>query len=396
MMRNKLSIILASLTFVLVGYLLGLATAWVLVSRAQAQELSAAHRMALFWEAWSIVEKDFLHELPNERTLTYGAIRGALGTLQDPFTAFIEPQPNQREKESLKGSFGGIGVKMRRDGANNVILSPTPDSPAQRAGVQEGDILIAVDSKPITPSISFDAIAAMVRGPVGQAVTIDIQRGDPPVTHTFKIVRQEIVLPSVTWRIIDDKPGVGYIALEMFSERSNAELVNAINDLKKQGATRLILDLRNNGGGLRQSAIKVASQFLTGGVVMYQRQKNQPAESFEVIRGGVATDLPLVILVNKGTASASEIVAGALQDRGRAKLVGEQTFGKGSVQHIYDLSDGSSLHVTTAEWLTPNHRQITKRGLTPDVIVTLTQEDANAGRDPQLDAALEELMRSAP
>ncbi len=379
-----------ALILLLAGYLMGLATAWVIISSPRLNSAlfnldPYGRQMLLFWEAWDIVQDDFVGELPDARTMTYGAIRGALATLNDPYSVFVEPQAHQRETEDLQGKFGGIGVTMQRDEQGRVLLSPMADAPAVRAGVQQGDILTLVESAPITPAVSFEQIASLVRGPVGTPVTIQVQRGQPPLTLTFTIVREEIVLPSATWRLIEDKPYIGYVALSRFSERTNDELVQGLAELRDKGALYLILDLRDNGGGLREAAVQVASQFLSDGVVMYQRRKSGE-ESLPVIGGGVATDLPLVVLVNRGTASAAEIVAGALQDHQRAQLIGEQTFGKGSVQHIHDLRDGSSVHVTTAEWLTPNRRQLRGRGLAPDVVVT---QDGSSGRDLQLAAAIE-------
>lgn len=387
--RHTPSLLPASI-LLLAGYLLGLATAWLIISSPRLNDAlfnpdPYGRQMPLFWEAWDIVRADFVGELPDARTVAYGAIRGALATLNDPYSVFVEPQAHQRETEDLQGKFGGIGVTMQRDEQGRVVLNPMADAPAMRAGVQPGDILTMVESTPITSSVSFEQIAALVRGPVGTPVTIQVQRGQPPLTHTFTIVREEIILPSVTWRLIEDKPHIGYVALSRFSDRTNDELVRALRELRDRGALYLILDLRDNGGGLREAAIQVASQFLSDGVVMYQRRKSGE-ESLPVIGGGVALDVPLVVLVNRGTASAAEIVAGALQDHNRARLIGEQTFGKGSVQHIYDLRDGSSVHVTTAEWLTPNRRQLRGQGLTPDVVVT---QDGGNGRDLQLEAAIE-------
>ncbi|MBN1887904.1 MAG: S41 family peptidase [Thermoflexales bacterium] len=399
-MYHKIRGTLCGLALVLAGYLVGLATAWIIISQPRV-DLIAAHldpayasrQIPLLWEVWDIVETDFIGELPDSRTMTYGAIRGALGTLNDPYTAFIEPRQHQRQMEDLRGSFGGIGVTMRRDKDGHVLLSPMPDSPARRAGVQSGDILVSVEGQPITPTVSFDDVTALVRGPVSSSVTIQIWRGDPPTTHSFTIVRQEIMLPSVTWRLVEEQPDVGYIALSRFSDRSAGEIKQAIGELQAAGATRLIFDLRDNGGGLRQAGVEVASQFLQDGVVMYQWGKGGVEESFGVMSGGLATDLPLVVLVNHGTASAAEIVAGALRDNGRARLIGEPTFGKGSVQHIYDLSDSSSLHVTTAEWLTPKRSRLSGQGLAPDITVVRTPEEANAGRDVQLEAAIEALSK---
>ncbi|HSD83830.1 MAG TPA: S41 family peptidase, partial [Anaerolineae bacterium] len=203
----------------------------------------------------------------------------------------------------------------------------------------------------------------------------------------FDITRAEISTPSVTWRILSQAPEVGYVRLNIFAQTSKDELVKAIEELRKQGAKKLIFDLRDNGGGLLDASIEIASQFIDGKVVSEKRRNGDPHD-YLAEANGVARDLPLVVLVNGSTASASEIVAGAIQDRERGMLVGTKTYGKGSVQNVIPLSDGSSLHVTVAEWLTPNGRQITGQGLQPDMVVDLTGDDAANGRDPQLDRAI--------
>jgi len=187
---------------------------------------------------------------------------------------------------------------------------------------------------------------------------------------------------------LDEDQGLGYVSISLFTERTNDELDTALKDLRAQEATRLILDLRNNSGGLLETSIDVASQFIPDGIVLYEQRRDQEEKSYPARRGGKATDIPLVVLVNAGTASASEIVAGAIQDSGRGILIGESTFGKGSVQLVYDLSDQSSLHVTVAHWFTPDRHEITGNGLTPDIVVPLTEEDHAQDRDPQLDRAI--------
>lgn len=345
-------------------------------------------KLDIFWQAWKLVEQDFWGALPNAPTRVYGATRGMLATLNDPYTVLVEPRQHQREKEDLQGSFGGIGVTMRRNEQGDVILSPQPESPAILAGLQEGDVLVAVDSRPISVTMSFDDIAAIVRGPVGTQVAVSVRRSGSDSPLSFTITRATIQLPSVESRIVESAPSVGYIAINRFTERSGDEVERAVNELKQQGARRLILDLRDNSGGLLNAAIDVSSQFLSDSVVLYEQQKDKPERAFRAKPGGAALDMPLVVLVNQGTASASEIVAGALRDNGRAILIGEQTFGKGSVQHIYDLSDGSSLHVTAAEWFTPNRLQLTGNGLVPDDVIARTNDDVVAGRDPQFDRAV--------
>lgn len=356
----------------------------------QQRSLSSSHNISLdtFWDVWQLVERDFVGSLPSPQERVYGAIRGSLGALNDPYTVFVEPQSHQREKEDLRGSFGGIGVTMRRNAQGDLVLIPLPDSPALKAGVEDGDILISVDARPITPTMSFDDIAAVVRGQVGTTVKITVRRASQSELISFTIARQVIETPSVNSRILDDSPQIGYLGIERFTERTGVEVKRALEDLRQNGAKQIILDLRDNGGGLLDSAVDVASQFVGDGVVLYEKQKGKDERTFVVKPGGLATDMPMVVLVNHATASASEIVAGALRDHERAVLIGEQTYGKGSVQYIYDLNDGSSLHVTAAEWFTPNRHQLTGNGLKPDVAAPRSNDDVAAGRDPQLDRAV--------
>ncbi len=344
----------------------------------------------LLGEAWDAAERSFYGQVPSDTVRTYGAIRGMIQTYNDPYTAFFEPPATQQQNQQLAGKFGGIGAMVRRETDGRIVLSPFPDQPAAKAGVQDGDVLAKVDTHAITPDMTFDAISQLLRGEVGTQVTIEVTRAAQSLALT--ITRAEISVPSVTWRMLSEAPSIGYIAISIFAQPTKDELVRAIDDLRSKGATRLILDLRDNGGGLLDAAVDVASQFIDGTVVIEARRtggdRNFPANAT-----GAARDLPLVVLVNGNTASASEIVSGAIQDQQRGKLIGDQTFGKGSVQNILPLSDGSSLHVTVAQWLTPNRRQITGKGLTPDIVVGRTSDDVNAGRDPQLAKAIEELTR---
>jgi carboxyl-terminal processing protease len=231
----------------------------------------------------------------------------------------------------------------------------------------------------------LDDITSLLRGEVGTQVKLEVDRVGQKLA--FDITRAEISVPSVTWRILSQAPDVGYIRLNIFAQTSKDELIKAIDDLKKQGAKKLIFDLRDNGGGLLDASIEIASQFIDGKVVS-EKRRTGGSRDYTAETSGAARDLPLVVLVNGSTASASEIVAGAIQDHGRGVLVGTKTYGKGSVQNVIPLSDGSSLHVTVAEWLTPKGRQITGQGLQPEVVVELTDDDAANGRDPQLDRAI--------
>jgi carboxyl-terminal processing protease len=357
--------------------------------------------LSLFREAWDLVEEDFYGPLPPNSERIYGALRGLLSTLDDPYTVLVEPIPHQFEQDDLRGSYGGVGVALSRNANGEVVLSPFRNSPAAEAGILEGDVLLAVDGLPIMPEmdISLD-IAARIRGKVGSDVTLTIRRGSEE-TPTFTIVRQVIETPSVTWRVLEQPPPtsevpagatiLGYIHISSFTDRTTDELREGLDELLvASDAQALILDLRDNGGGLLQAAVDVADQFLDGGVVLHERRKGQEEKSYMADQGGRALDIPLVVLVNHGTASASEIVAGAIQDRERGVLIGETTFGKGSVQLIFDLRDGSSLHVTAARWYTPDRHQLDGVGLIPNLIVEAGPDD---GMDVQLERAAT-LLRS--
>jgi carboxyl-terminal processing protease len=295
------------------------------------------------------------------------------------------------ETQSLAGAYGGIGVALSQSAAGETVLSPYPDSPAVKAGVLEGDVLVAVNDAPIQASASADEVTAAIRGPIGSTVRITV-RHKSGNTQSFNITRAAIDIPSVTFKIVDGHPDTGLIAISRFSDRTPAELGTALDQLRTQGALRFVLDLRDNGGGILESAVGVTAHFLDGGVVMYESQSNGPERTYTapgVVGGPV--NAPLAVLVNHNTASAAEIVAGALLDRGRAPLIGQATYGKGSVQLVYDLSDGSSLHVTAYRWYTPNHRVLDKTGLPP----TYPVDPGGAGTDPQLQSALQYLA-SAP
>ncbi len=383
-LRYIASIIIVAL-IPLLTFAAGFGAHWYL-TRDRSPE--AAEDFQVFWEAWHILEQSYLGEDPPVKQRVYGAIRGLVDAYQDPYTVFVEPQPRQREREELRGEFGGIGAWIIREDDGTYTLRPMQDKPAQRAGIQEGDILVAVDGHEITPDMSLDDVVSLIRGPVGTIVRIQVRRAGVDDVLTFEVERARIETPSVEWRILDTPPHTGYIRLSIFSERTADELTDALEDLTGQGVTQLVLDLRHNSGGLLDAAIDVASTFLRDGVVLYEQRAGDEEKTYEVRSRPIVFDGPMVVLVNGATASASEIVAGALQDHSRAKLFGEKTFGKGSVQLVHDLSDGSSLHVTSARWLTPKRRQIDGQGLEPDFPVEITEEDQQAGRDPVLQRAL--------
>jgi carboxyl-terminal processing protease len=327
--------------------------------------------LKIFWEAWHLLERDFYGEKPEAQKRVYGALHGLAQSFADPYTVFVEPQPREIEQDRLRGSFGGIGATIEQTEAG-YVLHPQRDQPAARAGVQDGDLLVRVDEHPITATMSSDDVIALVRGPVDSQVEIGVRRPATAEELTFRIVRAEIHTPSIEWRLLDDDPEtatVGYLRQTIFSERSPDEMRTALAELTAGGADRFILDLRGNPGGLVEAAVAISDLWLDGGLVLTERHADGSEKSFTAQPGTEVANAPLTVLIDGGTASASEIVAGALQAHGRAKLVGEKSFGKGSVQLVYELSDQSSLHVTNAQWLTPNGQQISGQGLTPDVVI---------------------------
>ncbi len=338
-----------------------------------------------FWQVRDLLNRDFLGEVPPQQTQVFGAAKGLTAAFGDPYTVFVEPAPRRFERDAIRGQFGGIGASLSRNEANDLVLTVARDKPAARAGVKDGDILLAVDGKPITVAMTVEDVVLLVRGDVGTKVILTLRRAGLAEPLTITLVRERIETVSVEWRLLDADQHIGYVRIAIFGERTDSELKQAIAELAAQGAAKLVLDLRGNGGGLLQAAVDIASQFLKEGVVVREVKKDGP-ETFYPVKPvqSAAHAWEIVALVDAGTASASEIVAGALRDYDRALLIGEKTYGKGSVQEVHELSDGSSLHVTVARWLTPNRRQIDKAGLTPDVVVNITQADRDAGRDPQL------------
>ena len=395
MSRTTKTFILASIVtlMVLCAFLAGVGGTWLFLHGGSPTS-GEASEFSVFWQAWHLVEDNFFGDLPDMQHVTWGAIRGAIDTLGDPHTTFLEPQPRQREKEDLSGRFGGIGAYVSQAEDGSITLDPMPDLPAELAGVQQGDVVLQVDDTEITPEMSVDDVVALVRGEIGSTVRLTLRREGSPDPIVVEIQRQEIPSPSLHYSMLEEAEGVGYVRVMLFSGRTEKELQEALDDLDGQGMTHLILDLRGNGGGLFDAAIDVSSLFLSDGVVVYQLENDGSEQAYDVRGRSKAGDWPMVVLVDGGTASASEIVAGALQDQGRATLIGQKTYGKGSVQHVFDLSDGSSVHITASKWLTPNRRQIDGQGLMPDQEVLITDEDRAQERDPQLERAIEFLLGS--
>ena len=345
----------------------------------------------IFWEAWSKIENNFLGPLPTEQQLTYGAVRGAISELGDPHTIFVEPMARDFERDSYRGNFGGIGAVLERREDGLIYLSPIPDNPAEVAGILEGDILLSVDGQEILAEMTIQDVVDLIRGEQGTEVKLNILHTGDSVPVEIAVVRAVILLPSVTYRILEETPDVGYFRLTRFSGESAGEVAEALAFFEEENVENIIFDLRQNGGGLLGAAIDVSDHFLDSGTIVYQVSHGEDETEFNATADTIAGDVELVILVDGGSASASEIVAGALQDRGRAILIGINTFGKGSVQNVYDLSDGSSVHVTSARWFTPDRTPLDEHGLVPDIFVEITAEAQADGRDEILEKAVEYL-----
>ncbi len=344
-----------------------------------------------FWRTWEMVHQMFVNQPVNDTELMRGAIKGMLASLGDEHTSYIDPDLLRQETIQLSGEYEGIGAWVDTTGEFLLITRPMPDSPAEKAGVKPGDKVVKIDGEDMTGKDGNYALSKVL-GPAGTVVNLTILRKDQTDPIEISITRAKIDVASVNSKVVSGD--IGYIQILTFGDKTGPELKSALRSLLAQNVKGLVVDLRFNGGGLVTSAVDVGSQFLKSGVLMYEEYGTGEVKEFKIRPGGLATEIPLVMLVNEGSASASEIVAGAIQDTGRGKLVGVTTYGKGSVQNWIDLPDDQgAVRITIARWLSPDRRQINKLGLTPDKVVPMTEKDYTDGKDPQLDAAVE-LLKS--
>lgn len=347
-----------------------------------------------FWEAWDIVHMEFVDQPLDDLQLMRGSIRGMLDALGDPNTAYMDPDQHTQANIPLDGEYEGIGAWVDAEAEFLTIVSPMPNSPAEEAGLQPGDEIIAIDGEDMS-GIDPSLVIRRVLGPEGTRVVLTIRREGLAEPFDVEVMRALITVPSVESEILEGN--IAYVRLFTFGIDTVSDLESSLREVTEQEPVGLILDLRGNGGGYLATAVDVASQFISDNVIIVERFGDGSEETFEARRGGLATDIPMVVLVNGGSASASEIVAGAMQDLGRAIVVGETTFGKGSVQNWHSLeSDGGAVRVTIARWYTPLGRSMDETGLTPDIEVELTEEDIENDLDPQLDAAVEYLLENLP
>lgn len=386
---------------ILIGALLGAALALVFAAGFFVGDRSGMTTMRVFAqspetegyplldEVQALVDDHYLGEQPDITQRQYAAIRGMLSSLEDRYTFFIEPPVAQSESDVLAGTYGGIGVLVQRSEAGELVLVPFPDGPAAAAGIEDGDVLLAINGAPVDLTLPQDQIDQMLRGEVkdNNGVDLTVRKADSGDEMTTFVPFAVINVPSVVWRVLQEDEQIGYVQILRFTSRTPEELTTAIAELRDANIEALVLDLRNNSGGLLQESIRVADEFIDSGVLVYERDR-QGERNFEGASGGAAVDLPLAVLVNQGTASGAELVAGALQDYKRGFLVGQATYGKGTIQQIFPLSDGSSLHITSAEWYTPERQRLSDGGLQPDIVMI---PDVN-GRDVELGEAVRQLQ----
>jgi carboxyl-terminal processing protease len=328
----------------------------------------------------------------DETELMRGAIRGMLDSLGDEHTTYMDPDEYMQANIPLNGSYEGIGAWVDPDAEYLTIVSPMKGSPAERAGLKPGDEIVAVDGEDMT-GVDGNLVIRRVLGEAGTTVRLTIRREGEPELFDVEIVRERIVIPSTESEMLEGD--IAYIHLLQFGTDTTSDLREELETLLAQNPRGLILDLRFNGGGFLNTAIEVASEFIGEGVIMVEQFGDGSEQVYEADPGGLATEIPLIVLVNAGSASASEIVAGAIQDHERGLLIGETTFGKGSVQNWIALpDDNGAVRVTIARWYTPDGRQIHQIGLVPDIEIIPTDEDIDADRDVQLEKALELLTSS--
>jgi carboxyl-terminal processing protease len=324
-------------------------------------------------EAWDIIFRDYVDQSKLDASkLSQAAIKGMVEALDDPYTAYLDPQSYQLSTSNLQGKFEGIGATVGVRDKQIMIIAPVPNSPADKAGIRAGDIILGVNGES-TEGLSLEEVVLRIRGPKGEPVRVTIQHQGETTPVELEIVRAEIELPSVSFEMRGD---IAYIRIYNFSDRTDSELSPVLERLKQEGATGIVLDLRTNPGGLLEAVVDVASYFLNEGVVVYVVDNEGKETSYPVQRSSVTTDLPLVVLTDNFSASGSEVLAGAIQDHKRGIVAGTKTYGKGSVNTLNKLQDGSGICITTARWLTPNRRLIEGKGIEPDYELKLEGDDA--------------------
>lgn len=352
----------------------------------------------LLWDAVKVVNEKFIEKPATPEQILYGAVRGAVESFGDPYTTFFEPKNLETFKTDLAGSFNGIGAEIGKRDGQIVIVAPLDESPAQKAGILAKDIIIEVNGESAS-NWSVEEAVSKIRGPKGTKVILKLFREGRNAPFDVEIIRDKIEIKSVRWEFkevgeSEQKKVVAVIRLTRFGDDTLSLLEKAVNEVLLKNVNGIILDLRNNPGGYLQTAADVASYWVEGGkLVVKEEVRGSSANEYKATGGNRLKNFSTVVLINGGSASASEILAGALQDYGIAKLIGEKSFGKGSVQQLVDLRGQTAVKVTVARWITPNGKNLNKEGLKPDMEVKMAEEDYEQGKDPQMEAALQEILK---
>ncbi|MEK7500545.1 MAG: S41 family peptidase [Patescibacteria group bacterium] len=342
----------------------------------------------LFWDAWKVIQEKYAERANlNKQEMVFGAIEGMVKSLEDPYTVFMKPQEAKQFQDDVSGSFSGIGAEIGIRKEVLTVISPLEDSPAQQAGLRAGDRIFKIDDKP-SADLSLNEAVGLIRGPKGTTVKLTVSRPQEDELREIAVVRDNIKIPTIKWEIKNDK--IAYVQLFNFGQTAPSEFRRKMIEVLRSPADRIILDLRNNPGGFLEVSQDIAGWFVeAGSVVAIEDFGDGKTIEYKSSGNGVLKNVPVVVLINEGSASASEILAGALRDLRGVKLVGVKSFGKGSVQELANLSKGTSLKVTVAKWLTPSKKSIMNDGLEPDVKVEMSKDDIENMKDPQLEKAIE-------
>jgi carboxyl-terminal processing protease len=342
----------------------------------------------MFWDLWQLIKDRYAKQPVDERKMFYGALEGMVASLGDPHSVFMEPVATEQFAQELSGKFEGIGAEIGDRKGNLVIIAPLPDSPAEKAGLLAGDRILGIDDVDTT-GMGLDDAVSRIRGDKGTKVKLHILRGDEQEPRIVEIVRDTIAVHSVKVTYATSPKGkkLAVIQISHFNQDTTELFLDAVAEATKRGVDGVVLDLRNNPGGYLDVSVRVLGEWIPGQIAVSERYSDGTKDDHVADGLGRLAGIPTVVLVNLGSASASEIVAGALQDLDKGILIGEQTFGKGSVQDLIDLDDGSSVKLTIAEWLTPKGNNINTQGIAPDYVVLRTEEDYENDKDPQQDAA---------
>ncbi|MFH1084686.1 MAG: S41 family peptidase [Chloroflexota bacterium] len=396
---RQLALLIAILAMAMFAFVSGGATVWFLgpqlrsvmasasaAPRDESQQLTRTQRAEILWEIWDILAREYLR--PDDidaQKMIHGAASGMVRSLDDPYTAFVEPVSAAILDQDMTGSFEGIGASVEMVEGKLAIVRPMPGSPAEKAGIRAGDVILEVNGVSLKGKTLLEGVT-MIRGPEGTVARLLVRRAGVAEPFLVPVTRAKVELITIEARRLEGD--IAYVRLREFNAVAARKLRDALKEQLAGKPKGLVFDLRGNPGGYLQSAVEVASELLPRGtLILTEEQRGRAPREFRAGSGGLATDIPLVILVDGGSASASEIVAGAIRDNARGKLIGQRTFGKGSVQNTHTLEDGSSLRVTIARWLLPDGAHLDGEGIAPDIEVTGTPEDAAAGRDPQLERA---------